>query len=342
MDKKWWSKTSYTILMIIIGSILFAIGVNAFILPHKLMSGGINGISLMIYYVLQGTVQLGNINLLLNIPILYAAWRWLGRWHFGITILGTVIISLIINWTKFLADYNLTHDPIVGAILGGIFCGLGLGVVYRSGGNTGGLDPIVMIIRNRLGLQMGSILFSINVFVLILGSFVVNIEAAAITLITLFITGTVTNKVIVGLNQRKAVFIISYKPYNICNLIIDKIGRGATILNGEGAYTHQAKQVILVVVGLLQVAKLKEIIQKEDPTAFLLITDAAEVIGAGFTYGVKPGVAERVIAVEESSVAEPNGVTKATLTGVVPADNCEILNGKEVCKPKETVKTNHE
>ena len=93
----------------------------------------------------------------------------------------------------------------------------------------------------------------------------------------------ITNRVVVGFSQRKAVFIISYKPYKICDLILYQFGRGATILNGEGAYTHQHKQVILVVVSLMQVAKLKEAVQKEDPTAFLMVTDVAEVIGRGFS-----------------------------------------------------------
>lgn len=281
-----WGPTARTVVLITIGAVLFAIGINAFIVPHKLVGGGISGIALMLFY-LTG-VPIGTLNLVLNIPILYAAYRWLGRWHLMITLIGTAISSFTINEFAFLQDYSLTQEPLVGAILGGITCGLGLGVVYRSGGNTGGLDPIALIIRKYYGLQMGSIVFAINMVILVISAAIVGVEPAAITLVSLYISAIITNKVIVGFSQRKAIFIISYKPYKICDLIIHHIGRGATILNGEGAYTHQHKQVILVVVGLMQVAKLKAAVQEEDPSAFLLITDAAEVIGRGFTFGSLP------------------------------------------------------
>ena len=111
----------------------------------------------MLFYVTG--IQVGTLNLLLNIPILWAAYRWLGRWHVMITIFGTAVISFLINAFEFMADYQLTHDPLIGSLLGGILCGLGLGIVYRSGGNTGGLDPIAMIIRKYYGLQMGSIIY---------------------------------------------------------------------------------------------------------------------------------------------------------------------------------------
>ncbi len=280
MTKQWKARLKL-MAMITIGSLFFAVGINAFVIPHKLVGGGISGIALILYYTTG--IPLGTLNLVLNLPVFYCAYRWLGRRHVKITLFGTAVISWIINETAFLADYNMTHDPLVGAIIGGVLCGVGLGIVYKSGGNTGGLDPIAMIIRKYYGLQMGSISFAINVVILTVASAIVGVEAAAITLVNLYISAMVTNKVVVGFSQRKAVFIISAKPYAITDLIIHHLGRGATILNGEGAYTHQSRQVILVVVGLMQLSKLKEAIREEDPMAFLLITDAAEVIGRGFT-----------------------------------------------------------
>ena len=287
--------TLKTLVYTTIGATVFAVGVQGFIVPHQLLSGGISGLSLIIYYVTQGILSLGSINFLLNIPVLYAAWRWLGPWHLGVTLFGTLFMSIVINVLAPLSTLGLTHNPIIGGILGGLFSGLGLGIVYRGGGNTGGIDPIALIIRNRLGLQIGSILFSINMMILVAGAILINIEAAATTLISTYLSAMVTNKVISGFNQRKAMFIISYKPVTICNLIIDKIGRGATILNGEGAYTHQPKQVIMVVVSLLQVARLKAAVEAEDPTAFMVITDAAEVIGTGFSARATNGAVERVL-----------------------------------------------
>ena len=294
-NKPKYLSTIKTLIYIIIGATVFGVGVQGFIVPHQLLSGGISGLSLIIYYITQGVLSLGAINFLLNIPVLYAAWRWLGRWHLGVTLFGTLFMSVIINVLAPLSTLELTHNPIIGGILGGLFSGLGLGIVYRGGGNTGGIDPIALIIRNRFGLQIGSILFGINMMILVAGAIVINIEAAATTLISTYLSAMVTNKVISGFNQRKAMFIISYKPVTICNLIIEKLGRGATILNGEGAYTHQPKQVIMVVVSLLQVARLKAAVEAEDPTAFMVITDAAEVIGTGFSAKSTKGAVERVL-----------------------------------------------
>ena len=294
-NKPKYLSTIKTLIYIIIGATVFGVGVQGFIVPHQLLSGGISGLSLIIYYITQGVLSLGSINFLLNIPVLYAAWRWLGRWHLGVTLFGTLFMSVIINVLAPLSTLELTHNPIIGGILGGLFSGLGLGIVYRGGGNTGGIDPIALIIRNRFGLQIGSILFGINMMILVAGAIVINIEAAATTLISTYLSAMVTNKVITGFNQRKAMFIISYKPVTICNLIIEKLGRGATILNGEGAYTHQPKQVIMVVVSLLQVARLKAAVEAEDPTAFMVITDAAEVIGTGFSAKSTKGAVERVL-----------------------------------------------
>lgn len=294
-NKPKYLSTIRTLIYITIGATVFGTGVQGFIVPHQLLSGGISGLSLIIYYITQGVLSLGAINFLLNIPVLYAAWRWLGRWHLGVTLFGTLFMSVIINVLAPLSTLELTHNPIIGGILGGLFSGLGLGIVYRGGGNTGGIDPIALIIRNRFGLQIGSILFGINMMILVAGAIVINIEAAATTLISTYLSAMVTNKVIFGFNQRKAMFIISYKPVTICNLIIEKLGRGATILNGEGAYTHQPKQVIMVVVSLLQVARLKAAVEAEDPTAFMVITDAAEVIGTGFSAKSTKGAVERVL-----------------------------------------------
>ena len=294
-NKPKYLSTIRTLIYITIGATVFGTGVQGFIVPHQLLSGGISGLSVIIYYITQGVLSLGTINFLLNIPVLYAAWRWLGRWHLGVTLFGTLFMSVIINVLAPLSTLGLTHNPIIGGILGGLFSGLGLGIVYRGGGNTGGIDPIALIIRNRFGLQIGSILFGINMMILVAGAIVINIEAAATTLISTYLSAMVTNKVITGFNQRKAMFIISYKPVTICNLIIEKLGRGATILNGEGAYTHQPKQVIMVVVSLLQVARLKAAVEAEDPTAFMVITDAAEVIGTGFSAKSTKGAVERVL-----------------------------------------------
>ncbi len=299
----------YTLLMVTIGCIFFSFGINAFVIPHNLLSGGISGVALMVYYLTQ--IPVGTLNLILNLPVLYATYRWLGGWHLIVTIYGTAVVSFLIDVFSFAAAYKWTHDPIVGAIMGGIFCGTGMGIIYRSGGNSGGLDPIALIIRKYWGLQMGSIVFAINCLILFVAAIIINVESAAITLINLYISAMITNKIIVGFSQRKAVFIISYTPDGICNIVTRQLGRGATILHGEGAYTRQDKKVVLAVVGLMQIAKLKAAVQKVDPHAFLLITDTSEVIGQGFTYHTplpSAAVAEKLQNAQKRQ--QPEGKTK--------------------------------
>ncbi len=290
---------SITLLMITLGCVFFSIGINGFIIPHNLINGGISGIALILYYLMG--IPVGTSNLILNIPIMYAAYRWLGGWYVLVSIFGTVMFSLVLDAFFFLRTMGFTQDPIIGSILGGIFAGLGSGIMYRVGGNSGGLDIIGAIVRKYWGLQIGSVVFAINTLIIVIAACIFNIEVAAITLISLYISATISNKVVTGFNQRKAAFIISYNTENVCKVILKSIGRGATILRGEGAYTHQEKQVILVVISLTQIAKLKNEINRVDPNAFMLITDASEVIGQGFTfkYNTPPPIVQEMRTREE-------------------------------------------
>ncbi len=280
MARNFWS-TLYKWGMVAVGSLIFAAGINAFVLPHKLVSTGISGVSLVIYYLTN--IPVGTINLILNIPIFWATWKWLGQSQILMTLYGTVLTSWFINALDFLQYLHLIKESMLSSMLAGVTTGVGLGIVYRVGGNTGGLDPIALIVRKYYGLQIGSILFGINGVILFCAAFVVGMEPVSITLISLYVYTIITNKVVIGFNQRKVAFIITSKSEEVCDRIIHKMGRGATILDGIGAYTKQPKQVILVAVNLLQVNRLKEIVDVVDYNAFMLITDAAEVIGKGFT-----------------------------------------------------------
>lgn len=271
----------YTYVVMTVGMALFAFGVDSFLIAHHMVSTGFSGIAIIIYYI--SNLPIGMTNIVLNIPVLFAAWKWLGKSYVVGTIYGTLMSSFLIDLFSFMAPKMITHDPIISAILAGITSGVGLGLVYRVGGNTGGLDPIAFIVRKYWGFQIGSITSAFNFLVLIGGAFVVGLEPAAYTLVNVFVFAYVSNRVVVGFSRRKAVFIISDKTQAVCTCIMQKMGRGATILHGEGAYTHQPKQVILAAVNLMQIAKLKRLVEEVDDKAFMLITDANEVIGAGFT-----------------------------------------------------------
>ena len=248
----------YESLMVILGCAIFGAGLDAFVLPHKLVSTGISGVGLILYYVTG--LSVGSWNMILNIPIFWAAWKWLGTRVVIKTLYGTLMLSWMVDLFNFLQYDMIIKDPLLSSMMAGITTGVGLGIVYRVGGNTGGLDPIALIVRKYYGLQMGSINSAINCAILVAAIGVVGLEAVAVTLISVYVYTIITNKVVIGFNQRKVAFIITYRTDDVCECIIKKVGRGATIINGVGAYTRTPKQIFLVAVNLLQVNKLKEVI----------------------------------------------------------------------------------
>ena len=276
----------YQCLMVVVGCAIFGAGIDAFVLPHKLVSTGISGVGLILYYVTG--LSFGSWNMILNIPIFWAAWKWLGTRVVVKTLYGTLMLSWMIDLFDFLQYDMIIKDPLLSSMMAGITTGVGLGIVYRVGGNTGGLDPIALIVRKYYGLQMGSINSAINCAILLAAVGVVGLEAVAVTLISVYVYTIITNKVVIGFNQRKVAFIITYRTDDVCECIINKVGRGATIIEGVGAYTRTPKNIVMVAVNLLQVNKLKEVIEEADPNVFILITDAQEVIGQGFTRPILP------------------------------------------------------
>ena len=276
----------YQCLMVVVGCAIFGAGIDAFVLPHKLVSTGISGVGLILYYVTG--LSVGSWNMILNIPIFWAAWKWLGTRVVVKTLYGTLMLSWMIDLFDFLQYDMIIKDPLLSSMMAGITTGVGLGIVYRVGGNTGGLDPIALIVRKYYGLQMGSINSAINCAILLAAVGVVGLEAVAVTLISVYVYTIITNKVVIGFNQRKVAFIITYRTDDVCKCIINKVGRGATIIEGVGAYTRTPKNIVMVAVNLLQVNKLKEVIEEADPNVFILITDAQEVIGQGFTRPILP------------------------------------------------------
>ncbi|EFR59575.1 YitT family protein [Veillonella rogosae] len=276
----------YQCLVVVVGCAIFGAGIDAFVLPHKLVSTGISGVGLILYYVTG--LSVGSWNMILNIPIFWAAWKWLGTRVVVKTLYGTLMLSWMIDLFDFLQYDMIIKDPLLSSMMAGITTGVGLGIVYRVGGNTGGLDPIALIVRKYYGLQMGSINSAINCAILLAAVGVVGLEAVAVTLISVYVYTIITNKVVIGFNQRKVAFIITYRTDDVCECIINKVGRGATIIEGVGAYTRTPKNIVMVAVNLLQVNKLKEVIEEADPNVFILITDAQEVIGQGFTRPILP------------------------------------------------------
>ena len=276
-----WEKQFWRYAPVALGAIINEVGNNTFLIPHQLFSGGVSGVAMLLYFLFSWPIGIQII--LLNIPIFYAAYRLLDRDYVICGIFGMVIFSLATDATRFLADLNFIDDTLLAAIYGGVISGIGAGMIFRVGGSAGGTDTIATIIKKYYSLNVGFVGFSINVFLMIVAAALFGVKPAMYTLLSFFVSSQVTDAVIEGLNRKKTIMIISDKNEEIADAILDEVGRGATFLEGTGAYTGQDKKVLFVVVTLTQISKIKFIAEKTDPHAFMIVQDAAEVLGHGFS-----------------------------------------------------------
>lgn len=279
--KHYFKKNLLRLATVALGSLLLGISINTFLLPHNMLSGGISGIAMILYFIVH--TPIGAMVAVLNIPIFYAAYKFLDRESVFIGLYGMVIFAGAIDATNFLVSYKLTDDILLAAIFGGVVTGVGAGLIFRVNGNTGGADIIAVIVKKYYSLDVGSVMFSINVLLMIISAFLFGFKPAMYTLISMYVGATVTNRVIEGFNHKKTILIISDHCEEIAHAILSEVGRGVTFIQGEGAFTHQERKLIFVVVTLIQIAKIKSIIQTTDPKAFIIIQDATEVSGHGFT-----------------------------------------------------------
>lgn len=269
---------------IMAGCFIAAASINLFVVPSSLLTGGVTGIAI-IFYFLTG-LPIGMQTLAYNVPLLIASYKLLGKRYTLDVVIGTLFFSFALDATKFLAAYTPTQDLMLCAIYGGIFNGIGYGIVFRMNGSTGGFDILGAIFKKYYSLEIGSVIFGFNCFIVAVAGVLFNMNSAMFTLICMYLTSQMTNKVIDGINQRKAILIISDKAKDIADGIIADIGRGVTFLNGEGAFTGDPKKIVMVVVSMTQIAKIKIIVKAVDNNAFMLILSASEVMGRGFT---RPG-----------------------------------------------------
>ena len=276
-----WKKHIWRYSMVAAGSLIAGMAINLFLIPHQLFSGGVSGVAMILYFLFGWPIGVQII--VLNIPIFYAAYRLLDRDYVLCGIFGMLVFSAAADATRFLSTIHLVDDTLLAAIYGGVISGIGSGLIFRAGGSSGGTDTIAIIIKKYYSLNVGLVGFSINVFLMLVAAALFGVKPAMYTLLSFFVGSRVTDAVIEGLNRKKTVMIISDRNDEIAEAIMDEVGRGATFLEGTGAFTGQDKKVLFVVVTLTQIAKIKFIVEKTDPHAFMIVQDAAEVLGHGFS-----------------------------------------------------------
>ena len=278
------AKIILRILMIIAGSLIYSVGVNIFIIPHKFISGGVAGIAIILQYVTK--VPSGYSVILINIPIFLIGIRSVDK-KFGIySFIGMISMSVSLILTRNLSLYYSMSDLLISSLCGGLLTGIGAGLIFKNRASQGGTDIIAVIIKKKYGLPIGKIAFMINVIIVSLGIYIGGLKIAVYTLIEMYINSIIVDKLMQGVDREKMVLIVSQNSDAIKQAIIDKIGRGVTFLYGEGAYTGDKKKIIYCILTSRDIQKAKSLIENIDRTAILTVVGAEEVNGNGFKAAV--------------------------------------------------------
>lgn len=281
-------------LWIILGSIITALAINIFLVPHKIAPGGVTGIATVIFYLSNEILPVGTLMLLLNIPLFILGMKLIGRRFIVRTLFSTIFLSAVVDiaepfTSRFIYQLeieNLTSGPdyLLYAIFGGFFMGLGLGFVFRSGATTGGTDLAAQIVHHFFPtLTVGKALLFIDGAVIIFAAVAFNsILLALYSMLSLYISTKIVDIILEGINFAKGVYIISDYAEEIADNIMRELDRGVTALNGTGMYTGNEKKVLFCVIQRRQLPVLKTLVKKTDQSAFIILHDVTEVLGEGF------------------------------------------------------------
>jgi uncharacterized membrane-anchored protein YitT (DUF2179 family) len=270
-------------LLIIIGSFILASGFVLFITPYKIVPGGVYGIAIVIHYILGTPV--GLTALTMDIPLTLIGIRILGP-RFGYkTVIGFLLTALFVDGLTYFygEDPLVANEPLLSAIFGGVFLGIGLGMIFKSKATSGGTDIVAMIISKYTSLPVGQLLIWVDSVIVLLGLLVFqDWKIPLYSLIVIYITGKVIDAILQGIDYDKTLFIISDKYQEIRHKIINDLNRGGTYLKGKGMYNGDEKTIIFTVVNRREMAMLQEYIRQIDPHAFLTVINANEILGEGF------------------------------------------------------------
>ncbi len=266
---------------ITVGSLVFALGFDMFLVPNQIGAGGVSGLA-MVVNAFVPALSVGVFSVLVNIPLFLAGYRFVGRKFFWGSLAGMLISSVLID---VLADIPLVPtEPLMGAIFGGLLVGAGCGVVFMQGASTGGVDIAARLLKYKLkNLSIGKLVLLVDMSIAVItGIAFRDINKVLYCIVALFVSSEALDAVVYRFDYSYVAMIISNSNEGIRDAIDQKLDRGCTYLKGEGAYTGQMKNVIYCAIKRQQVAELKELVMEIDPEAFLVLQEAHQVLGEGF------------------------------------------------------------
>ena len=264
---------------ILLGALVGGAAYPLFLTPNRIAPGGITGVAMILNHLFQWPV--GTVSLALNVPLFIISYRAMGKIFAFRSLVATVLFSLFID---ILPLKPLTMDPLLSTLYGGVLLGVGLGLIMRGGATTGGSDMIARMVHRRFQfISVGSFLFAIDCAVVMAAGFLIGTTEALYALINIFLTAKVMDVVIVGFSANKACFVISSKWQEISERIMRDMDRGVTQLTARGAYTGTERPTLLCVISRSEIMAFKRILREEDENAFVIIVEAHEAIGDGFS-----------------------------------------------------------
>ncbi|RWR10423.1 YitT family protein [Siminovitchia fortis] len=272
------------ILLILLGAAIFAFGLVHFNMQNNLAEGGFTGITLLLYFLFN--IDPSYSNLVLNIPLFLVGWKLLGKKSFLYTVIGTVAVSVFLFiFQRFQIAIPLEGDLFLAALFAGVFAGIGLGIIFRFGGTTGGVDIIARLVFKYKGISMGRTMFAFDATVILVSLLTyLNHKEAMYTLVAVFVGARVIDFMQEGAYAARGAMIISEKRYDqLAAAIMKEMGRGVTMLKGYGSFTKENREVLYCVVGRNEIVNLKRIIHAIDPHAFVSVIVVHDVMGEGFT-----------------------------------------------------------
>ncbi|MDR1464818.1 MAG: YitT family protein [Oscillospiraceae bacterium] len=267
----------------LLGCACYAASINFLVLPNHFAQSGFTGLSIVLHTLLHTPV--GMVNLALNVPLILIAWRALG-WRFvSKTLWVTVELSFVIDLLARWAPYTYTENPLLAAIFCGALGGFGLALIFLRGATSGGTDVVGWLVRRwRPHLSLGRVIMAADAAVVLAGALVFrSVESALYAVIALFISGRVIDSLTVGIQNGRMFYIFTAQPEAVAAAIIEQVGRGVSLLPATGAYTGQTRQMLLCVVRRSEVTRLRRLVRTMDPQAFVVVAEASEVMGEGFT-----------------------------------------------------------
>ncbi|MFW6323988.1 MAG: YitT family protein [Desulfovibrionales bacterium] len=278
-----WRKVTYSIpwnlFLITLGSFLLAFGLKSIAIPQGFISGGMSGLSLLMFY-LFGTLDPGMWYYILNLPVFLLGFFFVSRRFFLYSLYGTLAVGFALSVITYTSPI---HDPILAVLAAGTLLGAGLGVALRSLGSTGGTDIVAVFLNQRFNLRIGQVGFLFNCLLFLASSLYLALDTVLYSIGMVFIASSVTDYFLRLFNQRKMVLVVSEKPDDISRKIQKHVHRGVTFVYGQGAFTGQPKKIVLTVVNNIQLKRLEEAIFAIDPHAFTIIGDTWNVLGTGFS-----------------------------------------------------------